>query len=291
MNKNDALRGALVADTASLGLHWLYDQDQINLVEVTGSLLFRQPEAAVYEGKRGSFVHVARRSGEMSHYGESARIVGELALGEGYSISSHQKAFMASFGPCGSFAGYADKPTKHLVARLIVEGDDINTPSGMDDDQMPGVCVVPGLFAAGASVEQTKEAVKVISTNDDVQQSAEAVYSVLSQLSSGVELKQALAVAADKVNGDLKASMQEALSKDVYEPQPTAQHFGLACYVRHSMPLSWYLLNHATDYTAVITDNIRCGGDCCGRSMALGSIAGLAFGIPDELQQRATGIS
>lgn len=290
MNKSDALLGALVADAASMGLHWLYDQEQLKLVGATGSLLFRQPDAAVYEGKRGAYVHAARRAGELSHYGESARIVGKLASGGGYSIESHQKSIMAAFGPCGAFVGYADRPTKQLIARLILEGDEISHPSGMDDDQMPGVCVVPGLFSYGVSVEQTQEAARVITTNDDVLQSTDAVHSVLSQLDSGVELQKALAVAADGVKGELGALMREAVSQDGYEPLQTAQHFGLACYVKHAMPLSWYLLKNATDFTSAITDNIRCGGDCCGRAMALGSIAGLAFGVPDELRSRAIGI-
>lgn len=291
MNKNDALLGALVADAASMGLHWLYDQDQIKRVETTGSLLFRQPDAAVYEGKRGSFVHAARRAGQLSHYGESARIVGALASGEGYSIVNHQKAIMDVFGPCGAFEGYPDKPTKQLIARLIIEGDDISIPSGMDDNQMPGVCVVPGLFAVDTSISETLDAVKVISTNEDVLQSSAAVHSVLSQLASGVELKQALAKAAEPVKGELGDLMREALAKEPYEPLQTAQQFGLACYVKHAMPLNWHLLNHATDFTNAVTDNIRCGGDCCGRSMALGSIAGLAFGVPGELHQQVVGIT
>ena len=291
MMKNDALLGALVADAASMGLHWLYDQEQISRVEATGSLLFRQPDAAVYEGMRGAYVHAARRSGQLSHYGESARIAGKLALGEGYSVAAHQNALMAAFGPCGEFVGYADRPTKQLIAKLILEGDAVKNPSGMDDDQMPGVCVVPGLFSAGASESQLRDAVSVISTNDDVLQSASAVFSVLTQLQSGEELMQALTVAADAVTGELGQLMQKALTdNDDYRPLQAAQEFGLACYVKHSMPLSWYLLRHATDFTALVTDNIRCGGDCCGRSMALGAIAGLTLGVPDSLRQKVSGI-
>lgn len=284
MNRQDALTGALVSDTAAMGLHWLYDQEQIKLIEATGSLLFRQPEAAVFEGKRGSFVHKARRAGELSHYGESARIVGEL--GAGYSVSDHLKVFMETFGPCGAFHGYADRPTKQLVARLLIDGEKIANPSGMDDDQMPGLCVVPGLFAADSSEAQAVEAAKVISVNTDVENSARAVHSVLSQLISGVDIKTALATAASAVEGELGELMRDALGRQTYEPLLAAQQFGMACYVKHSMPLCWHLLNHATDFKSAVLDNIRCGGDCCGRSMALGSIAGLVFGVPDDMRQK-----
>ncbi len=285
MNRQDALTGALVADTAGMGLHWLYDQEQIKLIEATGSLLFRQPDAAVFENKRGSFVHQARRAGELSHYGESARIVGDL--GAGYSVSDHQQAFMATFGPCGTYHGYADRPTKQLVGRFLLDGENISSPSGMDDDQMPGLCVVPGLFAAGLTAAQAVEAASVISVNADVESSTKAVHSVLSQLMSGVALKSALSTAADAVEGELGELMRDALSKQAYEPLLAAQQFGMACYVKHSMPLCWHLLNHATDFKTAVLDNIRCGGDCCGRSMALGSIAGLAFGVPEDMRQQS----
>ncbi len=288
MNRHDAFSGALVADAASMGLHWLYDQEQIKLVEATGSLLFRQPDANVYEDKRGAFVHGDRRAGQLSHYGESARVAGSLALDEGYSVVAHQKAFMNAFGPCGYFRGYADRPTKYVIARMLLDGDEVSAASGMDDNQMPGVYVVPGLFAAEASDTDTLAAVNVITTNSDVMSSAKAVHSVLMQLSNGINLKEALSNAADNTDGEVGELMREALSIDTYSPLETAQHFGLACYAKHSMPLSWHLLNHAADFESAVLDNIRCGGDCCGRAMALGSIAGMAFGVPDWMRKKVS---
>ncbi len=288
MNRHDAFTGALVADVATMGLHWLYDQDQIKLIESTGSLLFRQPDATVYENKRGAFVHGDRRTGQLSHYGESARIAGELALEDQYEVTRHQKAFMATFGPCGAFHGYADRPTKHLIARMLLDGDDLASPSGMDDDQLPAICVVPGLFAADTSATQLEDAVKVISINPDVLHSAKAVHSVLSQVVSGTELKSALAATADAFDGEIGENMRKALSMSSYEPLEAAQQFGLACYVRHALPLCWHLLNHASDFESTVLDNIRCGGDSCGRAMILGSITGMAFGVPDAMWQKTS---
>jgi len=134
MNRFDALAGALVADAAALGLHWMYDQEQIKVVSQSGDVLFRQPDATVFKDKRGHFAHASRRSGELSHYGESARIVGQLADDGIYDTTQHRQQFFAAFGPCGHFSGYADKPTKALIARMITEGDEISEPSGMDDN-------------------------------------------------------------------------------------------------------------------------------------------------------------
>ena len=93
MNNDDALAGALVADAAAMGLHWMYDQEQIKTISGSGDVLFRQPDAANFKDKRGYFAHAARRVGELSHYGESARIVGQLAVDGQYDRGLHRQRF------------------------------------------------------------------------------------------------------------------------------------------------------------------------------------------------------
>lgn len=48
------LLGALVADAASLGLHWLYDPDRIaQIATKRGSAAFAPVDAAFFEGAKG----------------------------------------------------------------------------------------------------------------------------------------------------------------------------------------------------------------------------------------------
>ena len=171
---------------------------------------------------------------------------------------------------------------------MISEGDDIADLSGMDDNQMPALCVVPGLFAFDYSAQTIQSATQVISTNTDVVAAATAVQQCLDHLAQGRTLPEALRLSADAMDGDVGPLMKEALAIEQYEPLDTATRFGLACYVEHALPVVWHLLNHATDFESAVRDNIRCGGDNCGRSMALGAIAGLAFGVPDSMVNRMT---
>ncbi len=286
MNRKNALAGALVADAAAMGLHWMYDQEQIKTVEQSGDILFRQPDACVYQGKRGAFAHKVKQTGQLSHYGESARVIGQLTAKHKYTTKLHRQHFFESFGPCGYYSGYADKATKALVANIIVNGDDIDDISGMNDNQMPGVCVVSGLFSNGQSVDSVKTAAQVITTNTDVINSAVAVYECLSYIEQGKTLQQALSLSANTMQGNVGELMLKALAVEEYKPEVTAKQFGLACYIHHAMPVIWYILNNATDFESAIRDNIRCGGDSCGRSMALGAIAGLVYGVPEHLIER-----
>lgn len=279
----DALNGALVSDAACMGLHWMYDQDQLKAIESTGDLLFRAPDKRAFENQKAFFAHAAKQAGELSHYGESARIVAQLALDDAYSTANHRQAFAASFGPCGSYEGYADRPTKALIAKIILEDSELQDPSGTSDDQMPALCVVPGLFAAGAQMDTIQEAAGVISTHEHIAEGVTAIVTCLQTLQQGQSLQRALRKSIEVSTGELANKLEEALDWPGENPLEVAEHFGLACKVYMGLPVAWYLLKHAEDFESLVRDNIRCGGDTCGRSMILGAIAGFAMGIPPSM--------
>lgn len=288
MNKIDAIIGALVADAACMGTHWLYDQAHIKNLESTGDLVFREPDPVHYENQKAYFAHAARSAGELSHYGESARLAAEVALEAGYTTDAHRQAFLDSFGPCGSYVGYADRPTKALIARILTEGDALTDPSGSDDDQMPVFCVVPGLFASDCAIDTIELATEVLSTHPVAKEGTCVVFDCLQRLHSGASLQDALIASTAMAEGELREKLEQSLCIDSYQPLEVAQQFGLPCHIPQGLPVCWHLLKYAQDFKSCIRDNIRCGGDTCGRAMALGAIAGLAFGVPVEWQARTT---
>jgi len=283
MDRQNAILGVLTADAASMGLHWLYDQEHIGLIENTGDLLFRQPDAAHYKERKGYFAHSGKLAGDLSHYGESARVMWQLVKVQPFDVRAYQLRFEAAFGACGTYQGYADRPTKALIARMITDGEDLIARSGMDDNQMPAFCVLGGMFAAGNDLTAIEAAAAVISVHDDVMVGVKAVTHCLELVAAGTTLTEALNQSAVKADGELGQLLSEALQMKPRAPLPAATHFGMACYVHHALPVVWYLLNSAESFESVVRDNIRCGGDSCGRSMALGAIAGLAFGVPDSM--------
>ena len=286
-NRQNALTGALVADAATMGLHWMYDQGQIDKVAETGEILFRQPDANVYADQKAYFAHAAKKTGQNSQYGQSARVVADaIALNGKYDTAQHRQVFMDTFGPCGSYHGFADRPTKALVAKIILEGDDISDNSGADDDQLPALCSVPALFAHDQSKEALEKAVSVTTINEQALCGATVLYDCLQRLDAGEKIEQALSASAQLADSELGGLLNEALAMPASDPLGAANHFGMPCHMKQGLPVAWHLLKHATDYTSVVRDNIRCGGDSCGRSMAVGSVAGVLFGVPDDLKAK-----
>ena len=113
--------GALVADAASMGLHWLYDQARI--AQVAGDRPeFHGPDAADYDGVPGYFAHGGRVRGMPSQYGEQMLVMlRALADGGGqYDKSGYEAAFRAHFGYGGAYVGYIDRATRDTLDNLAV---------------------------------------------------------------------------------------------------------------------------------------------------------------------------
>ena len=109
-NENTAaVLGALVADSAALGLHWLYDPARIAEIEALQGLVFLQPEPGYYAGAKGYFAHARKTSGDSSSYGETCLLLlKHLAKHGSFNLAEYQTEYCAHFGPGGEFVGYID---------------------------------------------------------------------------------------------------------------------------------------------------------------------------------------
>jgi len=115
--KQNAIIGALVADAASLGFHWLYDAQRIS--EVAGdNPEFITPNKAHYEGVAGFFAHPMKEAGELTHYGEQL-IAGLRSLAENngeWKPFHYLESFRDAFDCGGSFHGYIDASTSGTLS-------------------------------------------------------------------------------------------------------------------------------------------------------------------------------
>jgi len=108
--------GALVADAATMGLHWIYDQNQIAKI-APDDPAFVAPDPAHYSGVPGYFAHAARTNGQNSQYGEQLKVMrSALAAGDGaFNAQKFITAFQAHFGYGGAYVGYIDHATRESL--------------------------------------------------------------------------------------------------------------------------------------------------------------------------------
>jgi ADP-ribosylglycohydrolase len=281
--------GALVADAAAMGLHWLYDPERIAGIAAAQEPMFLPAEAHHFEGAKGYFAHAGKASGEPSHYGATLALAmaSLIASGGQVDVRDYQRRFLATFGPGGSWKGYIDRPTRGLLAKLA-DGVTDETPlaSGIDDDQMPAFCPVPAIVAAGPEAETLEQDVTsmVRVTNDNPLATKAALITarlIRAALRSDAPLDQ-LSSEAENAGDILQPLLNQALSASERNSVEMAGEFGRACHVQQGLPVLFHIINTTESYESGIRANILAGGDSCGRSMALGAILGARYGFGGE---------
>ncbi|MEM8951169.1 MAG: ADP-ribosylglycohydrolase family protein [Pseudomonadota bacterium] len=281
--------GALVADAAAMGLHWLYDPDRIASLAERMEPLFLAADQQNFEGAKGYFAHEGKQAGELSQYGTvlALAMTSLIASNGRLEIADYQRRYAAFFGPGGDWQGYVDRPTRGTLANLGPEiGEKTPAASGIDDDQMPAFSVVPAIVAAGPNaaslLDNVARMVRVTNDNPLATKAALILANVVTALLRGEDIGTILAAQADAAEDVLQPLLREALSSDDRTSVDIAGHFGRACHVQQGLPVVFHIAQHAESYENAIRTNVLAGGDSCGRSMALGAIMGARYGFGGE---------
>jgi len=298
MNSNiAAILGALIADSATLGLHWIYDPKRIAEIEASKGLVFLQPDASHYAGIKGYFAHGGKAAGESSGYGEVCLLMLQHLVKHGsFNRIEYQTEYRAYFGPGGTFIGYIDSPTR-LTLHTLLPLDPAAFPvtSGADDDQFLSLAALPALVATHtdtleALMKRVDEMVRVTNNNDLAVTAAQCSAAALFEILHDTPIKQALVDALQFAGDTLRPLLEEALAVKTLDSVAVAEHFGFSCHVADGLPVVFHIAQCSPDYQTAIKANIRTGGDNCGRAIMLGAFiaahmakqSGPTFPVPLE---------
>jgi hypothetical protein len=269
-----AVLGAIVADAAALGLHWIYDPARIDAIAAQhGTAAFTPLDPANFAGVPSYFAHGARKDGQCSQYGEALRLARPCIGPDGFDVTAYQTRFAAHFGPGGTYSGYIDRPTHGVLENLAAK---VMAPSGIDDDQLPAIARLPAVVAFGRP-QDTLPAIQVTNVNDVATHYGQIFAGLLRDVLGGGDLLGALNTAAQGA-GDLTAALETAETDSTAYGEVTQR----ACHLPMAMPLAFHILKHSADYREAVERNIRAGGDSCGRAMIIGAVMGAAHGIEGQ---------
>lgn len=274
-----AVLGALIADSASLGLHWLYDPGRIAQIEKTKGLVFLHPDAHDYAGVSGYFAHGQKAAGDSSGYGELCLLMlRHFAQHGAFDRVAYQAEYRSHFGPGGAYVGYVDSPMRlTLQALLPLKPEEFPENSGADDDQFAALAALPAVVALHTGTQQAlkvkiEQVVRLTNNNDIAVAAAHYAGCVLLDVLHGKPVTQALAGALPHAGEKLQPLLEEALHMPKLDSAVAAKCFGSACHVLEGMPVVAHIAQYAPGYRAAIEENIRIGGDSCGRAIMLGAI-------------------
>jgi len=116
--------GALVADAAAMGFHWMYDQEKIRkLGGDTPEFFDPMTSSSAYTRSaelESTFVHAGKSPGDLTQYGEQLLVIIKALAKNGGKLTQtdYEQEFKSFFGPGGPWVGYIDRPTGRVLFNL-----------------------------------------------------------------------------------------------------------------------------------------------------------------------------
>jgi ADP-ribosylglycohydrolase len=268
-NKQSGLLfGSYSADALSLGVHWIYDSNE--LAQKHGRLNeYKAPGADSY--------HPHKQAGDQGHVGDQSLCLLKFLVREKKWCPS---GFMDDWlGMWPDYDDYIDGATKSTLANVQNRSD--KTQGGSDSVEIAGPARIAPLVChlassteeevVRASVEQTMLTHRSPEAEESAAFLAKAGYRLMHGASLLDTLNETAPVwALKKANSVLSENAVDAIGQ-----------LGPACSISSALPSVLYLaLKYGDNTETAFIENAMAGGDNCARGLALGMLLGAANGLP-----------
>ncbi len=252
------LEAALVADSLSLGPHWVYDQDEILRAFPEGVGEFADPM---------SEYHPQRSAGEQTHYGDQAIMLNHsIRRNNGFDAELWKADWLAEMA---GFNGYVDGASRATLAaggEVASDSSDLGGASRMaailDEHLSLHESIAAGRKQAGLSHGDA-------AVGDAAEFFVRAVY----HLRKGETMYKALLYAAEEGEYTKLAvgdSLRVAREQHGDDFRKAGEAIGQGCGVDSAFPLTLMLaLREGMNFPKVISRNALIGGDSAARAMML----------------------
>jgi len=272
--------GSFLADSFSLGVHWIYDAARIEK-EFGRVESFLKPLPGSY--------HSTKDKGDFTHYGDQAMVLLESIASKGLlDLQDFSSRWQALFR---DYRGYYDQATK-VTLNHLAQGKTINE-AGAPSSDLAGASRIAPLVALyrddlEALLNAAKAQTRMTHNNPLVIESAEffarVSWMVLRGRSPEATMKE---IARERFDGTrLSLWVDEGIKSKVEESVFAIGRFGQSCQVDEAFPGIVHLISrYENDLKEALIQCVMSGGDSAGRGMVVGMVLGAHLGeksLPQE---------
>ena len=267
-NKQSGLLfGSFCADALSLGVHWIYDTNE--LVQKHGRIThYKAPGADSY--------HPHKQAGDQGHVGDQALcLLKFLSREKTWNATTFMNEWLAMWP---EYNDYVDGATKTTLANLQNQSD--NTQGGSDSVEIAGPARIAPLivFLSNSSenevIKAAVEQTMLTHRSKEAEESATFLAKAGYRLIHGADLLETLNDTAPKW------ALEKAKSVFSENTVNAIANLGPACSISSALPSVLYLaMKYENDTETAFIENAMAGGDNCARGLVLGMLLGAANGF------------
>ncbi len=279
------IRASLVANSASLGLNWIYNMSYLKKITEDKEPVFWPIDPEVYEkSRKGYLAYPNHEVGDLSLQGNLLVLLyKKLIADHEYTPNKWREDLYDYIRPGGEYEGWVESYGLDLVLKILMEkmykkNPVVNTTH--DDDQLVGFVPFLVFKALHTDLSKALEFVKVLSAKTDYIKLYE-MFDVIYERSTSLEnmkvaIRDAILLAPQHFQKDLEMAItMEDTDQFIIE------YSGTACNIHHAVPLIIHLLYFAESYEDAIKKNTVIGGASSDRGLLVGGILGKVSKVPE----------
>ncbi|MFV0562438.1 ADP-ribosylglycohydrolase family protein [Malaciobacter mytili] len=256
----------LVADSYSLGAHWIYDEKQLLNLKIDWNEL-NAPCAIWHKGKT---------AGDFTHYGDQTIWLYEfLKDKENFDEKEYAKYWLEQIKV---YNGYIDSSSKNSI-NLLEKGEVL----GASSSDLSIVGRIASLLLVSKSKKEFLSNVEkfVKLTHNSLESINASIFfaKLLLKVFEGIQIKEAILQLKDESSFDIQEFILKAQETKTADTLKVIREFGPACGVNEGFGGVLHLLFKFDNLKDMLFCNAKAGGDSSTRAMLASMIFSAKYGI------------
>lgn len=245
----------LVADAYSLGAHWIYDEKQLEDLEINWDEL--NDAQAIW--------HKDKKRGEFTHYGDQTLWLYQfLQDKESFDLDEYILFWQKKIE---SYNGYIDGATRNSLENI----KENKVPTGSDSTDLSIVGRITPLLLISNSkdkfLENVEKFVRATHNSSDAIVSSRFFAELLVQVLDGKKVDEAIESLKESFDNKIQTFIENALASKNSDTFHAIRGFGPACDINGGFEGVIHLLYKYDNLRDMLVCNARAGGDTSARAM------------------------
>lgn len=276
--EKELLLASLVADSYSLGTHWVYDEKSLSTLNINWNIL-NSPLALWHKGKV---------AGEFTHYGDQTYWLYEYL--EDKDSFDDKQFEMYWYEKMKTYQGYIDSATKQSIQN-IVNGV---YPSGSQSTDLSIVGRIAPLLKVSKNknefIENVEKFIKITHNSSKALICGNFFAKLLLMVLNGKDIEESIIFLKDELDSSFQKMIERAIASKDKNTFETIRTFGPACDIDEGFSGVIHLLCKYKNFKDMLVNNAKAGGDTSSRAM-IASIIFLANSNISVIPQEWLGIN